>query len=665
MNKKLHFKSLLLLAAMLFGVSSAWADEVTSTMTFEAACGGSGTADDGVKWTITSDGAESAFDNTKGIHYGTGKAAVKYIKLSTLDITGTISKIVVNASTASGVNATADVTVGGNAFGGDAQTLTATATDYSFTGSASGEIVVTVTKPESAVKALYVKSIAVTYTSSGTVTTLTDTEVTINNISEKINVGQTLELTATVKDDESQVIPSATVTWESTNEDVATIENGVISALKGGQTTITASYAGQEGTYKGSSASFTLTVAGAIEDGVFDFSIGQDYGSNLAQSAVTVQTSTWTAGNVTMVASGRNCWFTDNKTFRVYKNNAKEGEEDNAGTLTFSVSEEGKVITKIVFTGDLLGDLAAAEGSYSDNTWEGSSKTVTLSAKADAGTIKIETITVTYDNPPSVVAPESSVQTGTYYEPQSVELTCATEGADIYYTIDGTDPTEESTKYSGAIEVSETTTIKAIAATSDAVSAIMEVKITIPAPITITMNKEMETFCSATAVDLGTSGLSAFIAKVEDGSVVLYSVESGEIPANRGVILIGEAGKTYNVKAIEKAEKLDETNELYGLANGGKVSYFYNNTYNYILQDGKFKKATGDKLKGGKAYLKTTYDVEKAGAREMKIVFAGEATAIKAIEMANDQNVYDLQGRKVAAPQKGLYIINGKKMIVK
>lgn len=139
-------------------------EPATSTLTFTAACGGSGTADDGVEWTVTSDGSESSFDSTKGIHYGTGSAEVQYIRLTTSDIPGTISKVVVNASTASGVSATVGVTVGGNAFGGNPKTLTTSATNYTFEGSASGEIVVNVSKPEKAAKALYVKSITVTYT---------------------------------------------------------------------------------------------------------------------------------------------------------------------------------------------------------------------------------------------------------------------------------------------------------------------------------------------------------------------------------------------------------------------------------------------------------------------------------------------------------------------
>lgn len=63
----------------------------------------------------------------------------------------------------------------------------------------------------------------------------------------------------------------------------------------------------------------------------------------------------------------------------------------------------------------------------------------------------------------SVATPEFSPSSGTYTEAQNVEITCATEGATIYYTTNGDDPTATSTEYSGAIPVSTTTTLKAIA----------------------------------------------------------------------------------------------------------------------------------------------------------------------------------------------------------
>lgn len=64
---------------------------------------------------------------------------------------------------------------------------------------------------------------------------------------------------------------------------------------------------------------------------------------------------------------------------------------------------------------------------------------------------------------PTVATPVFSMASGTYYEAIEVEITCATEGATIYYTTDGTDPDENSEVYTEPIMVEESMTIKAIA----------------------------------------------------------------------------------------------------------------------------------------------------------------------------------------------------------
>lgn len=64
---------------------------------------------------------------------------------------------------------------------------------------------------------------------------------------------------------------------------------------------------------------------------------------------------------------------------------------------------------------------------------------------------------------PTVATPMFSMPSGTYYETIEVEITCATEGATIYYTIDGSDPTAESEIYAEPIVVESDMTIKAIA----------------------------------------------------------------------------------------------------------------------------------------------------------------------------------------------------------
>ncbi len=68
---------------------------------------------------------------------------------------------------------------------------------------------------------------------------------------------------------------------------------------------------------------------------------------------------------------------------------------------------------------------------------------------------------------PTCATPTFSPVAGTYYEAQSVTITSATEGATIYYTLDGTDPTTASNVYSEALSISQTTTVKAMAVKAD------------------------------------------------------------------------------------------------------------------------------------------------------------------------------------------------------
>lgn len=138
--------------------------ESVSNLTFTDEYSESGaTADDSKTWTVTSNASETTYEEAKGIHYGTTDKAVKHITLTSSSFTtGRINKVVVNA-TANGNDATVSVTVGGVAFGGAAQNVTASPTDFTFKGNAAaGTIVVTITKASSVSKALYCKSIKVT-----------------------------------------------------------------------------------------------------------------------------------------------------------------------------------------------------------------------------------------------------------------------------------------------------------------------------------------------------------------------------------------------------------------------------------------------------------------------------------------------------------------------
>lgn len=88
-----------------------------------------------------------------------------------------------------------------------------------------------------------------------------------------------------------------------------------------------------------------------------------------------------------------------------------------------------------------------------------------------------------------VATPTFSVEEGTYDSAQSVEISCTTDGATIYYTLDGSDPSTSSTEYTSAISISETKTLKAIAIkeemeNSDIASATYTINGTTPSPTT-------------------------------------------------------------------------------------------------------------------------------------------------------------------------------------
>ena len=105
-------------------------------------------------------------------------------------------------------------------------------------------------------------------------------------------------------------------------------------------------------------------------------------------------------------------------------------------------------------------------------------------AKQAAGTIYTLKVTSKHNMQVSKVefyeavagAPENptfSVAGGVYDAAQSVELACATTGAEIFYTLDGTEPSSASTKYTSALNITSNTTIKAIAIKNSISSAIV------------------------------------------------------------------------------------------------------------------------------------------------------------------------------------------------
>lgn len=161
MGKTLHLRAALL-AIVAAAASYAMAD--TYNYSFQSQVfkeQGTQTLNE-KSWKLETDAGYFGYSSDKGQQIGSGKNPAKSLTLSTADISGTITSITVNTSGASSTNATLTVSVGGQTFG-KSYSLTSTATDATFSGSASGEIKLSYSQTSS--KAIYIKSIAVEYSS--------------------------------------------------------------------------------------------------------------------------------------------------------------------------------------------------------------------------------------------------------------------------------------------------------------------------------------------------------------------------------------------------------------------------------------------------------------------------------------------------------------------
>ena len=189
-------------------------------------------------------------------------------------------------------------------------------------------------------------------------------------------------------------------------------------------------------------------------------------------------------------------------------------------------------------------------------------------------------------------------------------------------------------------------------------------------------NTGFRTFSSTFDLDLANlpEGVKAYFVEaknIKDNKVTLTEVTEA-VEAGTGLLLKGEAGVSYNIPIAESAYPLHDNilvgcptavvldkstanyASLYVLAGTEKASFY--NLKSYLEAD----ESNAVSIPAGKAYLDTS-SLETA---RLEIVFPGEATGIANVNVNDNENgYYNLNGQRVAQPVKGLYIVNGKKVI--
>lgn len=392
MTQKLRLMMTMLLLAVM---GSVWAETTTVTASKVTSSSVTWTGSASETWNVIVDGGATNQNVTNEYaQIGTKNSPSTSVTFSTSGISGTITSIVVDCASYSG-SASLSASVGGQAFGTQGQSSPSWSSnsggEVAFTGSASGEIVITMTNGTSG-RAMYIKSIVVTYT--GGEQAITNPSFSLDATKIYSTTPQSVELSCSTS--------GATIYYTIDGSDPKTSNTAseYSSAISISKTTTIKAYAEKDDVESDVvEATYTLKVANPY--------INSD--------------------NVPTVS--------------IYCN----GTPDATIYYTTDGTDPSASDTRIEY-----------DGSFTLN------KTTTIKAYAEYEELEGSEIvekTVSLITASPVFSPTA----GTYTSEQSVTISCEQDGATIYYTTDGTAPTVNSTVYSGAISVSQTTTIKAFA----------------------------------------------------------------------------------------------------------------------------------------------------------------------------------------------------------
>ncbi len=317
----------------------------------------------------------------------------------------------------------------------------------------------------------------------------------------------------------------------------------------------------------------------------------------------------------------------------------------------------------------------ACDGEYMVwcSTLEGNPWNIALQTLPNSGSRENVSIALSTDEGETFGAPKTICPRGSCYS-ATVVLPDGTLG--VYYEENGVSNAfvMRFVRFSldwasnGAYKFTEATPFKPIASTA-ATKAKVESTIS---------EHGIGTFYANAATTIP-EGVKAYVATEEpvmeagEGSITMTKIEDGIIPAKTGVVICGEGNKKYDFfYTAEDGEAETDGNLLRGYAGAAEfrnVSLTDDFT-TYVLTvmneiAGFYKKESAFKVYNHKAYLNVPKEV---AAQALKIRFNDDngTTGIDNAELSVGNigtNMYDLSGRRVQKATKGVYIVNGKKVI--
>ena len=192
--------------------------------------------------------------------------------------------------------------------------------------------------------------------------------------------------------------------------------------------------------------------------------------------------------------------------------------------------------------------------------------------------------------------------------------------------------------------------------------------------VTVSSGINMGTLVAPYPLDFSDNeGIKAYTATStgEDGSAVRFT-RINKVPAYTPVLIYKDGGATSDISFVnaEEADTPDASNMLKAGTGAAVPTNPTVGTTNYILSKSSTEEVYGffyandAVVPATKAYLQVT---GTASSRLSVIFDDQETTGIGRVEgtTTKDATIYNLNGQRVNAPAKGLYIVNGKKIIIK
>ena len=665
-------KSLLLLSALVAGSSSVWATDQTAGYTPSAALSSPtgtviGTANETWSYSITfdSEGSYYGYGSAFGWQLGAGpkdnkNRGCRAFSISTSDITGTITKIEVEAGSYQG-NSKINVTVGGNDFGTQNQSTYngQGALKSTFTGEATGEIVISATD---AVRAFYLKSITVTYSTGSS----TDPSISASNV----NIAQDAtngSIEYSLSNATGNV--SASITsgdWLTLGEITASAVPFTCSANTGAErtATVTLSYTGAtdkvvtitQAAKTVAAPDFNLASSGYFLEGT-DLTLtsaGNTIYYNLTTNGDTPDNPTSASTEYTgPIALSSGTVKVKAIAYDPYGNTSSVASRTVNGvapaTLPFNWAGGGK--TALTALTGVVGSGLAAD--YSDAKYEpyytkldGTGDNILIFTDAKPLKVTIGVMMAGGGSTSKITVQES--ENGVSF----------TEVEDL--TISGSQ--DDKLELVTTNPFANTTRVIKLLFTKGSNVGVGPIKIA-GGSLPVTLNTSgYATFASSFALDFSDdSEFSAWQIKGVSGTKITFEQITGAVAAGTGVFLKGAASATVNIPVAASGTNINGTNKLEGVTDpAGKVVAA--NAY-YGLYGDKFVKINPGIVPAGKAILPASV----ASVKEFTFDF-GEDDAdgineVNGSEFMVNGPVYDLSGRRVQKPGKGLYIVNGKKIL--